>query len=64
MTHTGCLIATSDNEIGKTGPGPEGCGENRAILHYRLRLWARHSLQTSCLSDTSPIFVSQRHPPQ
>ena len=24
MTHTGCLLATSDNEIGKIGPGPEG----------------------------------------
>ena len=27
MTHTGCLLATSNNEIGKIGPGPEGCGE-------------------------------------
>ena len=27
-THTGCLLATSDNDIGKTGPVPPGCGEN------------------------------------
>ena len=46
MTHTGCLLATSDNEIGKIGPDPQGCGENRAILRCRPRLWTRHSLRT------------------
>jgi hypothetical protein len=25
VTHTGCLLATSDDEIGKIGPGPKGC---------------------------------------
>ena len=46
MTHTGCLLATSDNEIGKNGSVPKGCGRNRAILRSRPRLWARHSLRT------------------
>ena len=46
MTHTGCLLATIDAEIGKTGPGPKGCGENWAILHSRPRRWTRHSLRT------------------
>ena len=46
VTHTGCLLATSDAEIGKTDPGPQGCGANRAILHSRPRRWARHSLRT------------------
>jgi hypothetical protein len=26
VTNTGCLLATSDNEIGKIGPVPSGCG--------------------------------------
>ena len=43
MTHTGCLLATSDNEIGKTGPVPLGCGENRVILHSRPQQWTRDS---------------------
>ena len=42
---TGCLLATSDNAIGKIGPGPSGCGEKQAILHSRPRRWARHSLR-------------------
>ena len=29
VTNTGCLLATSDDEIGKIGPVPLGCGENR-----------------------------------
>ena len=45
MTHTGCRLATSDNEIGKTGPVPPGCGENRVIFHSRPRRWTRHSLR-------------------
>ena len=34
-TDTGCLLATSDTEIGKIGPSPSGCGENRLILRCR-----------------------------
>jgi hypothetical protein len=34
-TDTGCLLARSNAEIGKIGPGPKGCGENRAILRCR-----------------------------
>jgi hypothetical protein len=45
VTHTGCLLATSDEEVRKIGPSPSGCGENRAILHSRPRRWARHSLR-------------------
>ncbi len=29
--NTGCLLATSDNEIGKIGPVPKGCGENPGV---------------------------------
>ena len=43
--NTGCLLATSDDEMGKNGPVPSGCGENPAILHSRPRRWTRHSLQ-------------------
>ncbi len=43
---TGCLLATIDEEMRKTGPGPKGCGANRAIRCCRFRLWSRHSLQT------------------
>ena len=46
MTHTGCLLATIDDEMGKIGPGPKGCGANPAILHSRPRRWTRHSLRT------------------
>jgi hypothetical protein len=42
---TGCLLATIDDESGKIGPGPLGCGENPAILHSRPRRWTRHSLR-------------------
>jgi hypothetical protein len=40
---TGCLLATSDDEMRKNGPVPWGCGENRAILRCRPRRWTRHS---------------------
>ena len=29
------LRATSDNEMGKIGPSPPGCGANRSILRCR-----------------------------
>ncbi len=32
----GCLLATSDNEIGKIGPVPKGCGENPRSPQRRL----------------------------
>jgi hypothetical protein len=31
VPHTGCLLATIDNEIGEIGPGPQGCGENPGV---------------------------------
>ena len=59
MTHTGCLLATIDDEMGKIGPGPKGCGENPAILHSRPRRWTRHSLQTRLrLAEFSPATPS------
>jgi hypothetical protein len=45
-THTGCLLATIDEEMGENGPVPSGCGEKPAILHSRPRRWTRHSLRT------------------
>jgi hypothetical protein len=45
VTHTGCLLATSDNEIGKIDLSPSGCGENRAILHSRPRWWTGHGIR-------------------
>ena len=40
------LRATRDDEMGKIGPSPSGCGENRSILRSRPRRWTRHSLRT------------------
>jgi hypothetical protein len=37
------LRATIDEEIGKIGPSPSGCGENRAIRRCHPRRWTRHS---------------------
>jgi hypothetical protein len=34
-THTGCLLATSNAEIGNTGPAPSGCGGHPAMLRSR-----------------------------
>ena len=31
--------------MGKTGPSPPGCGENRAILRCRPRQWVHHNLR-------------------
>jgi hypothetical protein len=40
-----CLRARSDDEMGKIGPSPPGCGQNRAILRCHPRRWTRHSLR-------------------
>jgi hypothetical protein len=37
-TDTGCLLATSDAEIGKIGPSPSGFGENPAYFVIGLDL--------------------------
>ena len=60
MTNTGCLLTTSDNEIGPISERPlarvpSGCGVNRAILRCRPRPWNRQSRSASASSD--PIFA-------
>ena len=40
------LEPSSDNEDGKIGPVPSGCGENSAILRSRPCTWSRHALRT------------------
>jgi hypothetical protein len=32
VTDTGCILATTDEEMRKIGPVPPGCGENPLIL--------------------------------
>ena len=61
MTHTGCLLATIDDEMGKIGPGPKGCGENRP--HFILALDGGPATAFR-LGFVWPNFRSQRHPPQ
>jgi hypothetical protein len=56
--HTGCLLATSGNEIEKFGPSPSGCGANRAILHSRPRRWTRHFSPRRGSASSGPIFAS------
>src|SRR5712672_1495295 len=46
VTHTGCLLTTIDEEMGKIGPVPSGCGENPPILRCRPRIWNHQSLRT------------------
>jgi len=59
VTHTGCLLATSDDEMGKTGPVPSGCRENGAILRCRPRRWTRHSRRPPPrLAPFSPATLS------
>ena len=45
MTHTGCLLTTSDEEMRKNGSVPSGCGANRAIRRCRPRPWSHQSLR-------------------
>jgi len=47
--------ATSDNEIGKTGPVPSGCGANSAILRCRPRRWGLP--QPSAVASSGRIFA-------
>jgi hypothetical protein len=53
------LRATIDDEMGKIGPSPSGCGANRAILHSRIRQWATTAV---VLGFGWPDFRSQRYP--
>jgi hypothetical protein len=44
-TNMDYLRATIDNEMGKIGPSPPGCGANWSILRCHPRRWARHRLR-------------------
>jgi hypothetical protein len=75
VTHTGCLL-TIDNEIGKIGPGPKGCGENsrgpqRWVFIAGVEIGPYFILALDSGPATAfglgfvwPDFRSQRHPPQ
>jgi hypothetical protein len=39
VTNTGAITATSDDEIGKMGPVPSGCGENPLRRRCRPLIW-------------------------
>jgi len=52
-TDTGCLPATSNDEIGKTGPVSSGCGENRLLLRCRRLLGI---VKVLVLRPVKPIF--------
>jgi len=76
VTHTGCLLTTIDNEIGKIGPGPKGCGENsrgpqRWVFIAGVEIGPYFILALDSGPATAfglgfvwPDFRSQRHPPQ
>jgi hypothetical protein len=49
------LRATSDDEMGKIGPSPSGCGVNPAILRCHPRRW--NPPQPSDSASSGPIFV-------
>jgi hypothetical protein len=49
------LRATIDEEIGKIGPSPSGCGENRAI--HSLSSSTVDPPQSSDSASSDPIFV-------
>ena len=55
MTHTGCLLATIDEEMRKIGPVPKGCGENPAI--HSLSSSTVDPPQPSDSASSGPIFV-------
>ena len=57
-TDTGCLLATSDTEIGKIGPSPSGCGENP--LNTSLSSQAVVSPQPSSSASSERIFAQRR----
>ncbi len=60
-THTGCLLATSDKEMGKNGPVPSGCGKNWARLRCRPRPWSHQSLRPPpCLAQFSLATLTTR----
>ena len=70
MTDTGCLLATIDEEMGKIGPVPSGCGENPGSPAHGIYAMGWKSGHTSLLSSTvgppqpsdsassGPIFTS------
>ncbi len=61
VTHTGCLLATSDKEMGKNGPVPSGCGVNWAILRCRPRPWSHQSLRPPpCLAQFTLATLTTR----
>ena len=60
-THTGCLLATSDKEMGKNGPVPSGCGVNWAILRCRPRPRSHQSLRPPpCLAQFTLATLTTR----
>ena len=70
MTNTGCLLTTSDNEIGEIDPVPSGCVANRADgawpndfggskVEAGNEVWLDFSLAT----PTAPISATASPPP-
>ncbi len=55
MTHTGCLLATIDEEIGKIGPGPKGCGEESG--HTSFSPLTVDPPQPAGSASSGPIFA-------
>ncbi len=55
MTHTGCLLVTIDEEIGKIGPGPKGCGEKSG--HISFSPSTVDPPQPSGSASSGPIFA-------
>ena len=70
MTDTGCLLTTIDEEMGKIGPVPSGCGENPGSPAHGIYAMGWKSGHTSLSSSTvgppqpsdsassGPIFTS------
>ena len=55
MTHTGCLLTTIDVGIGKTGPGPKGCGKKSG--HTSFSPSTVDPPQPSGSASSGPIFA-------